>query len=54
MNNILAIAHKELKSYFSTPIAYVVIGFFRPLAANSEASSGLLPTYMPWIASRPP
>src|SRR6476659_3731604 len=28
MNNILAIAHKELKSYFSTPIAYVVIGFF--------------------------
>jgi ABC-2 type transport system permease protein len=28
MNNILAIAHKELKSYFSTPIAYLVIGFF--------------------------
>ena len=28
MNNILAIAHKELKSYFSTPIAYIVIGFF--------------------------
>ena len=28
MNNILAIAHKELKSYFSTPIAYVVIGMF--------------------------
>ena len=28
MNNILAIAHKELKSYFSTPIAYVVIGLF--------------------------
>jgi len=28
MNNILAIAHKELKSYFSTPIAYVVVGFF--------------------------
>ena len=28
MNNILAIAQKELKSYFSTPIAYVVIGFF--------------------------
>jgi len=28
MNNILAIAHKELKAYFSTPIAYVVIGFF--------------------------
>ena len=28
MNNILAIAHKELKSYFSTSIAYVVIGFF--------------------------
>jgi ABC-2 type transport system permease protein len=28
MNNIIAIAHKELKSYFSTPIAYIVIGFF--------------------------
>jgi ABC-2 type transport system permease protein len=28
MSNILAIAHKELKSYFSTPIAYIVIGFF--------------------------
>jgi len=27
MNNILAIAHKELKPYFSTPIAYIVIGF---------------------------
>jgi ABC-2 type transport system permease protein len=28
MSNILAIAHKEVKSAFSTPIAYVVIGFF--------------------------
>ena len=28
MSNILAIANRELKSYFSTPIAYVVIGFF--------------------------
>jgi ABC-2 type transport system permease protein len=28
MSNILAIAHKELKSYFSTPIGYIVIGFF--------------------------
>jgi ABC-2 type transport system permease protein len=28
MNNILAIANKEVKSAFSTPIAYVVIGFF--------------------------
>jgi ABC-2 type transport system permease protein len=28
MNNVLAIAHKELKSYFASPIAYVVIGFF--------------------------
>jgi ABC-2 type transport system permease protein len=31
MSNILAIAHKELKAYFSTPIAYVVIGFFAVL-----------------------
>ena len=28
MNNILAIAHKELKAYFASPIAYVVIGLF--------------------------
>ena len=28
MSNILAIAHKEVRSAFSTPIAYVVIGFF--------------------------
>jgi ABC-2 type transport system permease protein len=27
MNNILAIAHKELKAYFASPIAYIVIGF---------------------------
>jgi ABC-2 type transport system permease protein len=28
VNNILAIAQKELKSYFASPIAYVVIGLF--------------------------
>ena len=28
MGNILAIAQKELKSYFASPIAYVVVGFF--------------------------
>ena len=28
MNNILAIAHKEVKAYFDSPIAYIVIGFF--------------------------
>ena len=28
MSNMLAIAHKELKGYFASPIAYVVIGFF--------------------------
>jgi ABC-2 type transport system permease protein len=28
VNNTLAIAHKELKSYFASPIAYIVIGFF--------------------------
>ena len=27
MSNILAIARKELKSYFASPIAYIVIGF---------------------------
>jgi ABC-2 type transport system permease protein len=28
MSNILAIAHKELKAYFASPIAYIVIGCF--------------------------
>ena len=28
MSNILAIAHKELKAYFASPIAWIVIGFF--------------------------
>jgi ABC-2 type transport system permease protein len=28
MGNIIAIAQKELKSYFASPIAYVVIGFW--------------------------
>jgi ABC-2 type transport system permease protein len=28
MSNILAIAHKELKAYFNSPIAYIVIGFW--------------------------
>jgi ABC-2 type transport system permease protein len=28
VSNILALAHKELKSYFSSPAAYVLIGFF--------------------------
>ena len=28
MRNVLAIAQKELKSYFASPIAYIVIGLF--------------------------
>lgn len=28
MSNILAIAHKEIRSYFASPIAYIVIGLF--------------------------
>ena len=31
MSNILAIAQKELKAYFASPIAYVVIAFFAGL-----------------------
>ena len=27
MGNVMVIAHKELKSYFASPVAYVVIGF---------------------------
>jgi ABC-2 type transport system permease protein len=28
MNNVMAIAHKEIRSYFASPIAYIVIGLF--------------------------
>ena len=28
MRNVMAIADKELRSYFSSPIAYIIIGFF--------------------------
>ena len=28
MRNVIAIAHKELRSYFASPMAYIVIGFF--------------------------
>ena len=31
MNNVLVIASKELRSYFSSPIAYVVVGLFSVL-----------------------
>src|SRR5262245_55712836 len=47
MSNILAIAHKERKGYFSSPIAYVVIGlyavmfgyFFYPLLIDFDRES---------------
>jgi gliding motility-associated transport system permease protein len=28
VHNVIAIAHKELRSYFASPIAYIIIGFF--------------------------
>jgi ABC-2 type transport system permease protein len=31
MSNVIAIAQKELKAYFASPIAYIVIGFFAAL-----------------------
>ena len=27
MGNVMAIAHKEIRSYFASPVAYVVFGF---------------------------
>ena len=36
MSNVLAIALKELKGYFASPIAYIVLGFF---ALMSDSSS---------------
>jgi ABC-2 type transport system permease protein len=38
MSNVLAIAQKELKSYFSSPIAYIVIGFWALLYGYFFAS----------------
>ena len=38
MRNIVTIARKELQSYFSSPIAYVVIGFFALLFGYFFAS----------------
>src|SRR6478736_441523 len=31
MSNVLAIAQKELRAYFNSPIAYIVLGFFAVL-----------------------
>lgn len=28
MSNVLAIAHKEMRAYFASPIAYIILGFF--------------------------
>ena len=39
MGNIIALAHKELRSYFVSPIGYVVIGFFALLFAVFFISS---------------
>src|SRR5262245_36625076 len=38
MSNILAIAQKELRSYFASPIAYVVIGLWALLYCFFYAS----------------
>jgi len=38
MTNILAIAQKELRSYFASPIAYIVIGFWALLYGYFYAS----------------
>jgi ABC-2 type transport system permease protein len=38
VTNILAIAHKELRSYFASPIAYVVIGCFAAVFGLMYAS----------------
>ncbi len=38
MTNILAIAQKELRSYFASPIAYIVIGIWAVLYGYFYAS----------------
>lgn len=38
MSNVVAIAQKELKSYFASPIAYIVIGFWALLYGYFYAS----------------
>ena len=37
MNGVLAIYRREMKSYFVSPIAYVVIGFFLLITGYSFA-----------------
>ena len=39
MSNVLAIAQKELRSYFVSPIAYVVVGFFAILCGYFYVAS---------------
>jgi ABC-type transport system involved in multi-copper enzyme maturation permease subunit len=39
MRNVFAIADKELRSYFASPIAYVIIGLFACCSATSSTST---------------
>ena len=41
MTNILAIAQKELKAYFASPIAYIVIGLWAALGLVSMTIGGV-------------
>ena len=53
MRNIVTIARKELQSYFSSPIAYVVIGFFALLFGYFFASMASLKTSWPATVTVP-
>src|SRR5512145_3034647 len=39
MRNILAIAHKEIRGYFASPIAWVMVGFFALLVGGFYITS---------------
>ena len=46
MKNIVAIARKELASYFNSPIAYIVLGTFLDMAANLGVMSDTMKAAM--------
>ena len=39
MRNMLAIAHKEIRGYFASPIAWVTVGFFALLVGGFYITS---------------
>ena len=57
VRNVLAIADKELRSYFASPIAYIIIGLFALLFGRFfyvylPSSCSAAPGWGSWAAAR--